>query len=85
MGLIPRLISSLVNVVEFLIMIECLLSWVLPGSNEIMSIIRTITNPILEPFRQLQYKFLGNIPVDISPIFAFMALELVRRLIYVLL
>lgn len=85
MGLIPRIISSLINIVELLIFIECILSWVVRDSNEVMSAIRSITSPILEPFRKLQYRFLGNTPIDISPIFALIALELVRKLVYILL
>lgn len=85
MGIIPRLISSLINIVELLIIIECILSWVVRGNNEVMNMIRSITAPILEPFRKLQYKFLGDTPIDISPIFAIIALGLIQKLVYILL
>ena len=35
-----------------------------------MRYLNYITSPVLEPFRQIQYKFLGNLPIDLSPIFA---------------
>ena len=85
MGIIPRLISSLINIIELLIIIECILSWVVRGNNEVMNMIRTITSPILEPFRKLQYKFLGDTPIDISPVFAIIALGLIQKLVYILL
>ena len=85
MGIIPRLISSLINIVELLIIIECILSWVVRGNNEVMNMIRSITAPILEPFRKLQYKFLGDTQIDISPIFAIIALGLIQKLVYILL
>ena len=50
-----------------------------------MNMIRSITAPILEPFRKLQYKFLGDTPIDISPIFAIIALGLIQKLVYILL
>lgn len=85
MGLIPRLISSLLNVIELLIFVECILSWIVHSNNELMSMIKTITTPILEPFRRLQYKFLGNTPIDVSPIFALIAIEIVRKLVFIIL
>lgn len=85
MGLIPRIFSSLITIIEGLIVIECILSWVVRDNNELMNTIKTITSPILEPFRKLQYNFLGNTPIDISPIFAMVALEIIRKLVFIIL
>lgn len=83
MGMTLNFISSIFKILEILIVIECLLSWIVQGrNNEIMNIIRLITAPILEPFRKLQYKFLGNLPVDISPFLALFALQFIERIIY---
>ena len=66
--------------VELMILIESLLSWFIrDGRNEIMNLLRTITNPILEPFRRIQEKFFGNIGIDLSPLFAILVLQLIRR------
>ncbi len=84
MGLIPRAISSLINIIELLIIIECILSWIVRGDSEVMNIIRSITAPILEPFRRLQYKFLGDTPIDISPILAIITLGIIQKVVFIL-
>ena len=85
MILILNLISTIFRVLEVVIVVECLASWVIQDrSNEIMSFLHSITAPLLEPFRQLQYKFLGNLPIDLSPIFAIFAIQIVERLLYMI-
>lgn len=82
---IMRLLVSFIRVIELLIFIECILSWVIQDyNNEIMITLRRITEPILEPFRKLQYRFLGNTTIDISPILAFVALEIIEKIIYMI-
>ena len=82
MHLIANVISNLLSAVELIIIIECLLSWFIrDGRNEIMNLLKTITNPILEPFRKIQYRFLGDLAIDVSPIFAILAIQLIRNLI----
>lgn len=82
---IVEILVSCINILELLILIECILSWIMPHStNEYINILKSITNPILEPFRNLQYKVLGELPVDISPMFAILALIFVRKLLYII-
>lgn len=86
MGIILRLLSSFINIYELAILVECLLSWIVQyNNNEFMNILRTITTPVLEPFRKLQYKYFDGLPIDFSPILAVMALELLERIIYIIL
>lgn len=86
MGIIPRIIGNIIYAVELIILVECILSWFIrDGRNEIMRILRTITNPILEPFRRLQDNFLGNMAVDLSPFLAILALQLIAKLIFIIL
>ncbi|MBE6049851.1 MAG: YggT family protein [Clostridium sp.] len=80
-----RLLITFIRVIELLIFIECILSWVIQDyNNEIMSTLRRITGPILEPFRKLQYRFIGNSMIDISPILAFVTLEIIEKIIYMI-
>lgn len=85
MGIILNLFSTIFRVLEVIIVVECLASWVIQDrNNEIMGFLNSITSPLLEPFRQIQYKFLGNLPIDISPIFAILAMQIVERLLYMI-
>ena len=82
MGIIRNIIANILNAVELMILIECLLSWFIrDGRNEIMNLLRTITNPILEPFRRIQERFFGNMNIDLSPFLAILVLQLLRRTI----
>ncbi|WP_024615009.1 YggT family protein [Clostridium sp. Ade.TY] len=79
---LANFINSLFRIIELAIILECILSWVVRDrSNGIMGLITSFTEPILKPFRAIQYKFLGNLPVDLSPIFAIVVLDLIRPLI----
>ena len=86
MVIILKILSSFINIYELAILLECLLSWVIQyQNNEIMNLLRSITNPLLEPFRRLQYKYFDGLPVDFSPILAISALEIIERVIYAIL
>lgn len=81
-GMIANFINSLFRVMELAIIIECLLSWIVRDRNSgIMGVITSFTDPILKPFRILQEKLLGDIPIDMSPIFAFIALDLLKPIV----
>lgn len=85
MGIIPNLIGKVIYLVEVIIIIECVLSWIITDrSNEIMRTLRTITEPILKPFRELQYRLFGYSRLDLSPVFAIVLLNILQRLIYLL-
>lgn len=84
--MITSIINSIISIVQLLILIECILSWVARDSqNEVVRAIKILVKPILEPFRKLQYKYLRDLPVDLSPVAAYFALGVLRRLVYFIL
>ena len=63
----------------FAMIISVILSWVAPGSyNPGAQLVNQICEPVLAPFRKLLPNLGG---LDISPIFAFMALHLLDRFV----
>jgi YggT family protein len=79
------LISLLFNIMTFLILIDVIGSWIvsarvqLPNwAYDILSTVRSIVAPILDPVRRV-LPTLGGL--DFSPIVALFLLDLVRRLI----
>ncbi|WDC84070.1 YggT family protein [Caloramator sp. mosi_1] len=72
-----------VNLLEFLIFFDALLSWVVPNrhNNQIVRLIGVIIDPIKEPFYRLQFKLLPNTPVDFSPMLAILFLEFVKSIL----
>lgn len=66
-----------VTIVWWLIIIRALISWVNPDPyNPIVQFLYKATEPILAPFRKIFPIY--NIGIDISPIFAIIALAFVR-------
>lgn len=68
--------------VEMLIFAEVIISWIMPNSNnEIVRIIRSLTEPLLAPGRKLQQRLSPDLPLDFSPFIALILLDLVKSLI----
>ncbi len=76
---VGELIMLLINVFLFAIIVQVILSWVSPGTyNPVNAILYSLTNPILQPFRRLIPPLSG---IDLSPLFALIALQVARMLI----
>ncbi len=86
MAIIKISLLYFIQVLELLIMVRILLSWIARGrQNSFTSFIYQITEPLLLQFRELQYKIGINGPLDFSPIFLFLILSMVRSMIITLL
>jgi YggT family protein len=71
--------SLFLKVFYFAMIISVILSWVAPGSyNPGAQLVNQICEPLLAPFRKIMPNLGG---LDISPIFAFIALNLVDMLV----
>ena len=71
--------SLFLKVFFFALIISVILSWVAPGSyNPGAQLVNQICEPVLAPFRKLLPNLGG---LDISPIFAFIAINLVDRFV----
>ena len=81
---IATILDYLLTIINWLIIIRALLSWVNPDPyNPIVRFLNTVTEPLLAPFRRLIPVY--AIGIDFSPIFAliliwFLKLFLVRTL-----
>ena len=74
-----RLLGLIVNIFMFGILLSIILSWIAPNShNPAVGIVRAIADPVLRPFRRVIPPMGG---FDISPIFALVALGVVRILL----
>ncbi|WP_168190036.1 YggT family protein [Caloramator sp. E03] len=75
-------ISKLINVIEILIIIDVILSFMAPlRSNEFIRLIRSIVNPILDPCYRIQKSIIPNLPIDFSPAIAIFLLDILKKLI----
>lgn len=81
------LVNVVINILELLIIINAVLSWIPEARyrfREVTRVIERITEPMMRPFRRLvPPSKTGNL--DISPILAIVALEIIRRILITIL
>ena len=76
---IAELVGLLLNVFLFAIFIQVILSWVNPGTyNPVVSLLYSITEPVLRPCRRLIPPMSG---MDLSPLVALVAIQLAKMLL----
>ncbi len=76
-------IDLILSVFLFAIFIQAILSWISPDPyNPVMSILGSLTRPVLRPFRKLIPPISG---IDISPIFAIIAIMFIKQSLHYLL
>jgi len=87
--ILAQAINVFGRVLEFLILARVLLSWIpLRRDNAVVRLIYALTEPILGPIRSLLAKSpLGGagMPLDFSPIIAFLLIQLAQTLLLQLL
>ncbi len=86
--LLANSVNYTVEIILWIITIDIILSWVNIGSGSFVRMIRSITEPILRPFRNmLRNSALGGpgLRLDFSPLLAMLFLQLGRNVIIVFL
>ena len=72
---LAQLVQVVFQIYWLLIVARVLISWVNPDPfNSIVQLVHRVTEPVLEPLRRL----LPPMPVDISPILAFLGIIFLR-------
>ena len=73
------IIQKLFWLVDILILIRVLLSWV-PMNNSFSELIYNVTEPMLKPFKDVLNKYL-NLPIDLSPLLFIVCVEAVEKIL----
>lgn len=81
MQMIAVLLIKLLNILSWIILIQCLMSW-FPGArySGVYEILSMFTEPLVGPIRELLFRYI-DIPIDFSPIIAFFVISMAQRLI----
>ncbi|WP_125152224.1 YggT family protein [Clostridium rectalis] len=78
-----KILDMLFNFMEWAILIDVILSYVMRGSeNAFTQIVHTITEPLLTPGRKIQEKILPGLMLDFSPVFAILIIYLIRNIVF---
>lgn len=76
-------VSLLFRFIEGAILLEVVLSWIMPGrSNVFRDFLRIFTDPFMIPGKKIQEKLMPNFMIDFSPIIALFILDLLQRIVY---
>jgi YggT family protein len=79
-GILRELVHFAAYVINTLIFIRVIMSWFNPNQfNPLIVQLYRITDPILKPFQDIIPP--GRIGIDISPIFAFIAVQLIEKIL----
>jgi len=82
MDTIFRLADFALTLLVIAIIARALLSWFYPmGKSRWSRLLLELTEPILSPFRSVMSRILP-IPIDLSPIVAILAINLLQRLLW---
>ncbi|AAK80077.1 YggT family protein [Clostridium acetobutylicum] len=82
MPILVRAVTSIFTILKWLIILECILSFIPSDSlYEIRELVGRITAPLLMPFRRIQEKIIPGLMIDFSPIIAWALLSLIQTVI----
>lgn len=83
MRTVVLILSLFFRFLEFMVIIECLMSWIPPAQNtRFYYLITKFNYPFLEPIRRFLRRFMpSGFMIDISPIILFALIVLVQRLL----
>jgi YggT family protein len=79
---ILRVINTAFNIYAFLIVARCVASWFpIPRLHSVYQFLYDMTEPVLAPFRRVNRMISYQLPIDLSPWLAILALQLVQSLV----
>ena len=84
MGFLAYFLHTLISFLEFLLIARCVLSLIHDFQHsKVGDFIYTMTDPMVLPFQVLldRFEFLRTMPIDFSPLFAYMVLQTLQNLI----
>lgn len=75
-------LKAFFQLIEYLIIVDALSSWFIKDRNNRFSrTIGVVIDPIMIPCRKLQKRFLGNSPMDFSPVLGIVLIEIIRSIV----
>ena len=85
MMLIAYVINRFSDVVVMLICVGAVMSWFTPSFGprlwKVYHMVRSLTEPLIQPFRRLLWRFSSQMGIDFSPLLAILAIQLITRIL----
>lgn len=85
MRTVVLILSLFFRFLEFMVVVECLMSWIPPIQNtKFYYLVTKFNYPFLEPIRRVLRRFMpGGFMIDFSPIILFALIVMVQRLLVI--
>ncbi|MDR0929702.1 MAG: YggT family protein [Oscillospiraceae bacterium] len=74
-------IHYFLQILYYLMLAYCLLSWILPPYHRVMTFLARFVDPLLRPIRNLMFRIFPRMPLDLSALVAFFAIRLLDSLL----
>lgn len=84
MGIISYILNSLLSLLQLVIFINAIISWLpVPRDSQWVQLLTQISEPVLMPIRNMMNRFVGQsmLTFDISPIIAIALLQILKGII----
>ena len=84
MNVFQQSLYQFLNIIIYMVLVRAVLSWFVRDlSNPLVRFLFEVTEPLLAPFKELQNKIGITGGLDFSPIFLFMVIEFLKKLVIV--
>lgn len=78
-----RGISIFLLMIRYIVLAYCVMSWFVRPTNQLYVTVRNIVWPFLAPFRPIASRLFNmGLRLDVTPLLAFLALDLAERLLW---
>lgn len=82
MSLVQLSLLQFLNIIVYMVLVRAVLSWFVRDlRNPLVRFLYEVTEPLLLPFRTLQYKLGIDFGMDFSPILLFLVIEVLKQFI----
>ncbi|MEG0767481.1 MAG: YggT family protein, partial [Clostridia bacterium] len=70
-----------IQIIQYTLLIYCLLSWFMPPAHKIMRFLGKVTDPLLDLIRPVMFRIFPRMPMDLSALVLYFLLNLLIFLI----
>lgn len=81
MQLMVVILNSIFGLIEGVIFLDCILSWIPFQDNKWIMYVHNLADPFCAPFRKLQQRYIPNFPLDFSPVVAIFICEILKSIV----
>ena len=75
------LLARALSVMEGVVLIYCVMTWFVPRTSRLMSLLSGLVEPLLWPLRRWMMRFTGAFGMDFSPFILMILMQVIRSIL----